>query len=332
MKFTTAAALALSGALALAACSSPAPPAAAGGGGGAPSSTSPADLNIAYVPYTGNAPMFLGIKRNTYSDAGLTLKMTPVQAPAAAIAGLVNGQNQLAFTTVVTLVTAVSQGTDIKCVTAVDGLVSSAADERSTATIVKGDSPYQSEKDLAGKKVGVVALGSQNHLFTLEEATLAGIDPASVQVVQIPFPQMQAALDQGRLDAVVATAPFTAQIQAAGGRVINWPEAELNDGGNGTCLAATGTYISQHPDVIAAFTKAHTAALAYAKDHTDEAKATIPSFLDVKPADAAKTVAGVTYDAKINTASVDKFQQLMLKHGFIKAAVPLDKLVYTPAS
>jgi NitT/TauT family transport system substrate-binding protein len=327
MKFTTAVP-ALLGALAVAAataaCGSSEPQ--AGGGSGAET-----DLSIAYVPYNGNAPMFLGIQRGTYEEQHLKLDMVPAAAPAAAIAGLVNGQHQLAFTTVVTLVTAVSQGTDIRCVTPVDGVVDASPDELSTATVVKGDSPYQTEKDLAGKKVGVVALGSQNHLFTLEEATRSGIDPASVDVVQLPFPQMQAALEQGRVDAVVSTAPFTAQIQAAGGRVINWPEAELNEGGNGTCLAATSAYIAQHPDEIARFVTAHTAAINYAHDHVDEAKAVIPSFLDVSAEEAKTAVTGVVYDPKLNAASIDRFQQLMLAHGFIKQAVPLDKLVYTPA-
>jgi len=327
MRFPTAV-LALCGALAVTAaagCGSSEPQAGTGAG-------DTTELSIAYVPYNGNAPMFLGIERGTYAEQGLTLDMVPAQAPAAAIAGLVNGQHQLAFTTIVTLVTAVSQGTDVRCVTPVDGVVDASEEQLSTATVVTGDSPYRSEKDLAGKKVGVVALGSQNHLFTLEEAARDGIDPASVEVVQLPFPQMQAALEQGRVDAVVSTAPFTAQILAAGGRVVNWPEAELNEGGNGTCFAATGTYIAEHAAEIGRFTTAHTAAIEYAREHVDEAKATIPSFLDVSEEEAKTAVTGVVYDPKLNVESIERFQQLMLKHAFIPQAVPLDRLVHVPAS
>lgn len=317
--------------LAAAACgSSDTPTAAAAGGAASSAGGAPTTLNIAYVPYNGNAPMFLGVKQGLYAKEGLELKMTPAQAPAAAIAGLVSGQQQLAFTTVVTLVTARSQGTDVKCVTPVDGVVDDAEKALSTATMVKGDSSVQDAAGLAGKKVGVVALGSQNHLFTLEKAAQAGIDPKSVQVVQLPFPQMQAALEQGRVDAVVATAPFTGQIQAAGGRVLNWPEAELNKGGNGTCFAATDKYLASNAADIEKFVTANAAAIDYAKAHEDEARAVIPTFLEVTPEQAKTAVTGVVYDPTLNTASIDKFQQLMLKHGFIKQALPLDQLVHQP--
>jgi NitT/TauT family transport system substrate-binding protein len=306
---------------------------AACGGGGDSSSGSdngPATLNVAYVPYNGNAPTFLGIDKNIYGKQNLTLNMQVAQAPAAAISSLVSGDVQVAFTTIVTLVSAVSQGTQIRCITPVDGTVSDAQDQLSTATMVMKDSPVQSEADLKGKKVGVVALGSQNHLFTLQEADAAGIDPKSVNVVQLPFAQMQQALTSGQVDAVVATQPFTAQIQAAGGRVVNWPEAELNKGGNGTCYAASEQYIQQHPDIVKRFRDAHTEAINYAKDHVDEARATIPNFMDVTPDIAKNAVLGVDYNPDLNTDSIKKFEQSMKKYGFIDDDVDLDQLVYTP--
>jgi NitT/TauT family transport system substrate-binding protein len=297
---------------------------------GSAASSGPATLGVAYVPYNGDAPTFLGIDKGIYDKQDLTLDMQVAQAPAAAIASLVSGDVQLAFTTVVTLVTAVSQGTQIRCVTPVDGTVSDADDQLSTATMVSANSPVKEMADLEGKSVAVVALGSQNHLFTLEEADKAGIDPTKVNVVQLPFPQMQQALESGQVDAVVSTQPFTSQIQAAGGRVINWPEAELNEGGNGTCWAASAQYIDEHPDVIQRFIDAHGEAIQYAADHEDEARAIIPSYLEVTPEQAQKAVLGVDYNPELNTDSIKKFEELMLKFDFISDEVPMDQLVYTP--
>ncbi|MGZ4547951.1 MAG: ABC transporter substrate-binding protein [Blastococcus sp.] len=308
---------------------------AACGGSAASSSASggtsgPATLKISYVPYNGDAPTFLGIDKGIYGKHDLTLKMQVAQAPAAAISSVVSGDVQIAFTTVVTLVSAVSQGTQIRCITPVDGTVSADKSQLSTATIVNGTSPVKTFADLAGKKVGVVALGSQNHLFTLEEASKAGIDPKSVSVVQLPFAQMQQALAQKQVDAVVATQPFTAQIQAAGGRVVNWPEAELNEGGNGTCWAASAQYIQQNPRVIKNFIAAHTEAINYAKAHVDEARAEVPKYMDVTAAQAQHAVLGVDYNPELNTDSIKKFEEAMKQYGFIKTDVPMSQLVYTP--
>jgi NitT/TauT family transport system substrate-binding protein len=298
--------------------------------GAAASSGGVTTLNVAYVPYNGDAPTFLGMDQGIYKKHDVDLKMSVAQAPAAAIASLVSGDVQIAFTTVVTLVTAVSQGTQIRCLTPVDGTVSAAPDQLSTATMVKADSPVKTEADLAGKNVAVVALGSQNHLFTLQEADKAGIDPKSVNVVQLPFAQMQAALEQGQVDAVVSTQPFTSQIQAAGGRVVNWPEAELNEGGNGTCWATSEQFIQKNPEVVKNFIAAHTEAINYAKDHEDEARATIPNFLDVTAEQASHAVLGVDYNPTLNSDSIEKFEKSMLKYGFISDDVAVDKLVYAP--
>ena len=298
----------------------------AGSSGGGGKTT----LNLSYVPYNGDAAIFLGIKQGIYAQNGLEIKMNVAQAPAAAIAGLVSGQQQLAFTTIVSLVKAVSQGIPIKCVTPVDGVVSDAKDALSTATMVKKDSPIKTEADLKGKKVAEVALGSGNHLLTLEMASRAGIDPKSVNIVQLPFPQMSAALMQGRVDAIVTTEPFLTQTLAAGGRVLDYPEALINKGGNGTCLAATDKYIKSNAADIKKFITAQTGALVYAKAHKDEARAMIPTYMDVTPEQAKTTVIGAVYEPKLNTASIDKLQQLMLKHGFIQKSLPLDQLVYTP--
>jgi len=314
--------------------------AACGGGGddgasaaeasGSKASSGPVDLAVAYVPYNGDAPTFLGIQEGIYDKHDVTLDMQVAQAPAAAIASLISGDVQIAFTTVVTLVTAVSQGTQIRCLTPVDGTVSGEDAQRSTATMVAANSPVKEMADLEGKSVGVVALGSQNHLFTLEEADKAGIDPKSVNVVQLPFPQMQQALESGQVDAVVSTQPFTAQIQGAGGRVVNWPEAELNEGGNGTCWATSAQFIDENPEAVQAFIDAHTEAIEYAAGHVEDARGVIPTFMELTPEQAANAVLGVDYNPELNVDSVEKFEKLMKKHGFISDDVPLDQLVYTP--
>ena len=298
--------------------------------GGSEASRGPVDLSVAYVPYNGDAPTFLGIQEGIYEKHDVTLDMQVAQAPAAAIASLVSGDVQIAFTTVVTLVTAVSQGTQIRCLTPVDGTVSGEDDQRSTATMVAGNSPVKDMADLEGKSVGVVALGSQNHLFTLEKADEAGIDPKSVNVVQLPFPQMQQALESGQVDAVVSTQPFTAQIQGAGGRVINWPEAELNEGGNGTCWATSAQFIEENPEAVQAFIDAHTEAIEYAADNVEEARGVIPTFMELTPEQAAGAVLGVDYNPELNTDSIEKFMKLMKKHEFITEELPLEELVYTP--
>jgi NitT/TauT family transport system substrate-binding protein len=306
---------------------------AAGGSssGGAQQSGGTTTVTIGYVPFTGNAPLFLGKQQGIYAKQGLELKMVPVQAPAAAIASLVNGEQQFGFTTTIALINAVANGTDIKCVTPVDGHADPNAEY--TGLFVPSGSPVQSPKDLEGKKVGIVALGSLNDLFVKYEVQKAGGDPKKVQLLQIPFPQMQAALDQGRVDGVVATAPFSNQIKAAGkSRVIAWQEKDFIPNGQGTCYAASGSYIKSHADTVKAFVKANGDALTYAKAHVPDALATLPSFLSVTPEVAAKSQTGATYDSTLNVDSIKSIEDEMVKQGMLTKKPSIDDIVYNAGS
>ncbi|WP_460683506.1 ABC transporter substrate-binding protein [Modestobacter lapidis] len=297
-------------------------------GGGADEMT---EMTLGYVPYTGDAPLFLGIEQGIYEEHGIDLTTTPAQAPAAVIASLVNGEQQIGFTTTITLIAAVANGTDVRCVTPVDGRSDPSPDVDYTGLMVTADSPIQSAADLEGKKVGVVGLGSLNHLFVMEEMSDAGADPGAAEFVQIPFPQLQAALEQGRVDAVVATAPFSAQILAAGNRGVAWQERTFIPEGQGTCFAASGEYIEESPEEVQKFIDAHSAALEYAADHVDEALAQLPKFLDMTPEQAAKAETGSIYTPELNIESIQMIQEHMVKHGFLDETLPMESIVYTPA-
>jgi NitT/TauT family transport system substrate-binding protein len=300
---------------------------AAGGSSSGGQSGGTTNLTIGYVPYTGDAPIMLGQKQGIFTKHNLALKMVPVQAPAAAIASLVNGEQQFGFTTTIALINAVANGTDIKCVTPVDGHADPNAEY--TGLFVPSSSGVQSPKDLEGKKVGIVALGSLNDLFVKYEVSKAGGDPKKVQLVQIPFPQQQAALEQGRVDGVVATSPFADQIKAAGkSKVIAWQEKDFIPNGQGTCWAASGSYIKSHPDQVKAFAQANGEALSYAKAHVSDALATLPSFLTITPEVAAKSQTGATYDSELNVDSITSIEDEMVKQGMLSKKPAIDDIVY----
>jgi hypothetical protein len=52
--------------------------------------------------------------------------------------------------------------------------------------------------------------------------------------------------------------------------------------------------------------------------------------MELTPEQAANAVLGVDYNPELNVDSIEKFEKLMKKHGFISDDVPLDQLVYTP--
>ena len=69
----------------------------------------------------------------------------------------------------------------------------------------------------------VLPLNLTNNIQTLMtnvQLKAAGVSPSSVRYVAIPFPDMEAALKAGRVDAISAVEPFLAGAESAGARQI----------------------------------------------------------------------------------------------------------------
>jgi uncharacterized protein len=67
--------------------------------------------------------------------------------------------------------------------------------------VVRADSPITEVRDLAGRRVGLGALGSGTRVIAGRVLTVAGLDPAAVTGTDDPLEQAAAALAAGRLDA-----------------------------------------------------------------------------------------------------------------------------------
>jgi NitT/TauT family transport system substrate-binding protein len=125
-----------------------------------------------------------------------------------------------------------------------------------TNVIVAKDPSIRSLKDLAGKTVALNALGSAHQLYITLAMKRAGLDPNSVKFVQIPLPNIPAAIDKGQVDAGQALDPVLTlahslgqhDVLAIGGGVA---------GGLPSAVYWTSTkWADGHPREIAAFTAA----------------------------------------------------------------------------
>jgi NitT/TauT family transport system substrate-binding protein len=326
---TVALAVALAATLAMTGCS------AEGGAATPPGSSSApnAKVNIAYVAYNGTAATLLGVKEGIFKKAGVDVTGQVAASPAAIIAGLVNGELNIGFTTIITLVAAVEKGIPIKCIASADGVGNPDPSLHNNGLVVSGDSPIKSADELNGKKVGVLALGSLNHLVATDIIAQAGGDPTTVDFVQLPFPQVADALAKHQVDGAIITEPFTTPLLAAGARGLGWAEAPggLMSDRTTKCYAATTDYIAKNPKVVEAFVKGQNASLTYAQEHQKDALATLHEILSITPEQAAGLKTGVIFRPGIKTEDVEYIQDLMLKYKWITKSLPVTDYLYEPA-
>ena len=297
----------------------------AGGGGGV------TNIKVGYVPYADDAPAFLAQEIGIFRKHGLNVEFVPAANPTAIVAAMISGQQQFGFVTDPVLINVNLRGTAIKCVAPVVGR-QPADTKRDGTTLVAGKgSGIKGVKDLAGKKVGMVQLNSLNSLDVQTLASQAGIDHKSIQLIQMPFPQMPAALSQGRVHAAVIVQPFAQTAIDQGATVINHPNAVLWAGGTTVCFSALAKYIDDNPTVVKNFNAAMREAILYAKDHEAEAKATLVKRMNLTPEAAQKQVLQTDWNPTLTPDTIDKMQTFMKQFGLIQKTMPGSQMIWEGA-
>jgi NitT/TauT family transport system substrate-binding protein len=195
------------------------------------------------------------------------------------------------------------------------------------ALIVKADSPITSVKQLAGKKVAHSGIGTQAWAAVVDVEMKNGVDPKSVQDLEVSYPQMPGVLGQGLVDAVAAVDPFTSAILASKqGRVISWFYVDSVPGQPVGTFWASKAWVAKNADVVRRYQTAMHAAVVYMNAHPDEAKTFITEYSGMKP-EAVKNMTPIRWDDRVNLASwTQTAKMLMAVHVIDKMPVFADMI------
>jgi NitT/TauT family transport system substrate-binding protein len=183
---------------------------------------------LGYMKIVDTAPMFVAVERGFFKSAGLELETVPMAGGAVIVQGVASGDLQIGWTNVISLYQAHVEGFDFKFIAG--GATNVRGTNDTHALMVAKDSPIQSAKDLEGKTVAVNTLNNIVHLMALAWLDKNGASSNKVKFVEIPFPQMEAALVAGKIDAASAQEPFPSAARAkAAVRVLAHPWSDVLD-------------------------------------------------------------------------------------------------------
>jgi NitT/TauT family transport system substrate-binding protein len=288
------------------------------------------NVTLGYVPYSDDASLFYAQDSGIFRAHGLNVSFVAQASPVAVEASMASGTEQFGFITTPVLINLNSKGVGVKCVSTVDGNEPTNPADDTTVLVAAKGSGITSIKGLAGKNVAEVQLTSLNSLAVTVLAKQAGIDPSSIHQIAIPFPQMPAALAQGRVQAAVIVSPFTATALAEGATILSHPNQVLFPNGTLTCLDAMSSYISANPSIVADFRAAMDESVAYTRTHEAVVKQTLVKGLSLTPAVAAKQVLNTNFDTTFNTASIGQIESDMKEFGIITSEPAASSMLWNP--
>ncbi|MFE5887676.1 ABC transporter substrate-binding protein [Streptomyces sp. NPDC002285] len=282
-------------------------------------------VKLGVIPIVDVAPLYLGQQKGLFEKHGLKLEFTAAQGGAAIVPGVASGQFQFGFSNVTSLMVAQSNGVPVKAVA--NGIASTGVRGKDfNGLMVRKDSPVKSAKELEGKKVAINTLKNINETAVRQAVREAGGDPDKVNLVEMPFDQMPAALDQGQIDAACVVEPATATIRSQGGREIASPLIDVAPELTVAMYFTSTQYAQQNPDVVKKFQEATAESLAYAEAHPDEARQIVTTYTKI-PASVLDQVILPKWPAEPNRSSIEALMKLGEEDGLFKKTPDLDALL-----
>lgn len=309
--------------LALSACGSDSNPS----GGKSDDGQTHVVLNV--LPNAENAALYLGVSKGLFAKNGLDVDIVPIPAGGATTVGnAVSGKAQFAVTVYAGLFAAVSKGLPVVSVGPISaGPPAKQADQNQLLALKSSN--ISRPRDLEGKKVAVITLGSGNFVQVKEAVAADGGDPSKVQFVSIQFAQMAGALTQGQVDAVATTEPFVTQINEQA-KTVNLAPLDLATAPNsplGTVITSK-SYDSSHGEVVQQFQRGLLQSLEYTSKNPAEVRKALPSIAGVS-ADLAQKVLLPHYPTSVNRDALTKLNTDMVTFGLLKSPVDLDAALLT---
>jgi NitT/TauT family transport system substrate-binding protein len=309
--------------LALAACGGGDDGGSSGGGG---SDGELREVTVGMLPILPTAALYAGMEQGFFEDHGIKVKVETGQGGAALLPAVMAGQIDFATSNPVSLLQARQEDLDVRVIAHWTSALSS-GDADINGVVAAAGSGMDSAADLAGKAVAVNTLNGMGGLTIREAVRQDGGDPDAVDFVEMPFPDMPAALEGGNVDAVWVPEPFLGSLQAGGNTVVSYSSKESVQGHPTQLFFTSGQLAESDPGLVEDFTAAVEETLEFADGNPDAVKAQIGQVLPQLPPEVAEKVQLEEFGTDLRRDQLERIGELMVEDGLLDDEPDLDGLL-----
>jgi NitT/TauT family transport system substrate-binding protein len=295
------------------------------GGGGGGGQAELQTLKVGVIPIADVAPLYLGVDKGFFEDEGLKIQPQLAEGGAAIIPSVVSGDYQIGFSNTTSLIIAGSKKLPLQIISQ-GVLAGESKDQAWDGVIVPKGSDVKDLKDLEGKTVAVNTLNNVSQIVVNTALEKAGADYKKVKYVEVPFPDMNTALESGRVDAAFQVEPGYSGGLAAGGKSLSNSYEEMAPNYTVATYFASKQYIGENRDVVDRFVRAIEKSLDYASSHPDEARAIVGTYTKI-PQEVIDKMHLPVWKSDLNEPTIDQTIEAAQKYGFIDTAPSLDDLI-----
>ena len=282
-------------------------------------------IRLTTLPVDGTALAFYANDLNYFQDAGLDVTIQTVPNGAVITAGVISNSIDIGWSNIISLAAAHSRGLPVMIIGAGGMSVSGSL---ATQLMVRKDSAIHTAADLSGKVIGTTGLADVGQLAPEIWMDKNGGKSSTAKFLEVPFPQLPAALEAGRVDAAWLAEPFIHQAEPFARTLATCFDAVAPRWMLGAWFA-TPAYIGANRGVIDAFRTVITKTATWANANHDQSAVILAKYSHLDPS-VVKSMHRITYATRPEAALIQPAIDLAARYGAIAASFPAQELIYSP--
>jgi NitT/TauT family transport system substrate-binding protein len=223
------------------------------------------------------ASAMVGIDEGIFKKHGLDAEMVLVGINSNIPAAILSNSIQIGGPTSTVFLQAADGGLDLVAVAGAS--IMNPTSSANIAAFVRNGITISAPKDFVGKKVGAPGLGAFLHVLFVKWLVEKGVDPKSVNFVEVTFATMSDIIKSGGVDAVLTAEPFVTRMTSAGlGTVGARYAAELARTEPIIFYSASREWAGKNPEAVKKFRAAIAESAAIVNADREKASASISKF------------------------------------------------------
>jgi NitT/TauT family transport system substrate-binding protein len=290
-----------------------------------PADADPFKLKIACTATSDCASAMVARDEGIFAKHGLDADVSLIAINTTIPPAIVSDSIQIGGPTATVFLQAVDGGLDLVAVAGAS--VMDPVSAGAVAAVARNGVTISDAKDFVGKKVGAPGIGAFLHVLFVKWLIEKGVDPKSVNFVEVTFPTQSDALKSGSVDAVLTAEPFITRMKNAGtGAVAARYLLDLNRTDPILSYVSTRAFAEQHPEVIKAFRESIEEGAKIVNSDRDKASESISKFTKM-PIDLVRLNRPDVSQPELKGSDFAWWVETMKQQNMLQAPIDLDKLV-----
>ncbi|MBD2844272.1 ABC transporter substrate-binding protein [Paenibacillus sp. IB182496] len=263
-------------------------------------------IKLGYLPITHAAPLYIEEEMSKEGFDSFDLELVKFGSWPDLMDALNTGNIDGASVLIELAMRAKEQGIDLKAV----------ALGHKDGNVVVVDPSVNSPSDLKGKPFAIPHKYSTHNILLYQMLKEAGMAYEDVQVIELPPPEMPAALAERRIAGYVVAEPFGAKAVAIGKGKVLLQSHELWPDSVDCALVLRGELIDGEREIAQELVDQYLAAGARAEHKSEESKSILKNYMDVDDEVLDLSLQWIKYDElKLEREAYDMLREYLIEMG-----------------